>query len=108
MKTRAPRPGAPLAASEEAPFRALVKRWGRLSQVERDILRGFSEAGDPSLRDTVLPRLEHDADMRDSYIEYFSATGREDPLVRARLKKMREKPSTPQTEDNLRRFFEEK
>jgi hypothetical protein len=108
VHARAPRPGASLSPSEDASFTALVKHRGRYSILEQDILRSFADAGDPSLRDTLLPRLDHDKDMRDRYIEYFEATGREDPVVRVRLKKMLEAPDSLETEHHLRRFFEEK
>lgn len=108
VKTRAPKSGASPSPSEEASFKELVGHRGRVTQLENAILRGFAEAGDSRLRDTLLPRLDHDEDMRDRYIEYFEATGREDPAVRARLKKLLEAPGSPVTKQNLRRFFEEK
>ncbi|WNG60922.1 hypothetical protein F0U59_44105 [Archangium gephyra] len=89
-------------------FEAQVMLLNRFLTVERTILHGFSEAGDPRLRDTLLPRLDHDEDMRDSYIEYFEATARKDPVVRARLEKMLEAPVSPVTQRNLKRFFEER
>jgi hypothetical protein len=107
VRAKAPAPGAALSPSEDASFTALVKHWGRYSQLEQDILRGFAKAGDPSLRDTVLPRLEDDSDMRDAYLEYFEATSRGDPLVRDRLKKLLEAPVSPLTRHNLKHFFEE-
>jgi hypothetical protein len=108
VKARAPDRSDSLSPREEETFKALVRHRGRVTQLENAILRGFAEAGDPRLRDTILPRLEHDQDMRDRYIEYFEATGRKDPVVRARLKKMLEAPGSPVTEQHLRRFFEEK
>ncbi|KFA94713.1 hypothetical protein Q664_01415 [Archangium violaceum Cb vi76] len=108
VKKRAPKSGASLSPSEEASFKELVRHRGRVTQLENAILRGFAEVGDSRLRDTVLPRLDYDTDMRDRYIEYFEVTGRKDPVVRARLKKLLEAPGSPVTEQHLRRFFEEK
>jgi hypothetical protein len=108
VKSRAPGRGASLSPREEESFRELVRHRGRVTQLENAILMGFAEAGDARLRDTLLPRLDHDKDMRDRYIEYFEATGRKDPVVRAHLKKLLEDPGSPVTEQHLRRFFEEK
>ncbi|QRK04215.1 hypothetical protein JQX13_28530 [Archangium violaceum] len=108
VKERAPGRGASPAPRGEDAFKELLGHRGRVTQLESAILRGFAEAGDPRLRDTVLPRLDHDQDMRDRYIEYFEATGREDPVVRARLKKLLEAQGSPVTEQRLRHFFEEK
>lgn len=107
VNARAPRRGATLAPSEEASYRAVVLHRGRVTQLENTILRGFAEAGDARLRDTLLARLDTDEDMRDRYIEYFEATGRKDPVVRARLKKMLNATGSPTTEQHLRRFFAE-
>ncbi|MFY0566951.1 hypothetical protein ACN28E_24360 [Archangium lansingense] len=93
--------------SEWESFKANVKGLKRLLSVESTILDGFAQAGDLRLRDTVLPRLDDDKDMRDRYIEYFEATGRKDPVVRARLKKMLEAPASPSTRQSLKHFFEE-
>ncbi|WP_257454820.1 hypothetical protein [Archangium lipolyticum] len=105
VKVRAHSLGASIARDDES-FRTQVWHRGRLIQVENAILRGFAEERDSRLRDTLLPRLEQDADMRDRYIEYFEVTARQDPVVRARLKKMLAAPGSPVTEKRLRRFFE--
>jgi hypothetical protein len=95
------------ALRDDASFRALIQRRGPFTQSEREVLRQFAELGDPSLCDLLLPRLDQDPDMRDTYIEYLGATCRKDPVVRARLRKMLEAPPSPQTAGALRHFFEE-
>lgn len=95
------------ALADDPSFRDLIQHRGRFTLVAHEVIRRFSERGDPSLRDLLLPRLDQDADMRDASIEYFEATCRKDPLVRARLKKMLEGPLTPLTRYNLKHFFEE-
>jgi hypothetical protein len=107
VHARVSRPGATHSLlHEDASFVALLERRGRFSRVEQDILSGFAEAGDPSLRDTLLPRLKSDEDMLGYYVEYFKATGRNDSLVRAHLKKMLETPGSLSSREYLRSFFE--
>ena len=95
----------PPPSREDAAFRQLVEHRGIVQGFELNLLTDFKEVGDPRLRDLLLPRLDHDRDGREGYIEYFMVTCREDPRVRARLRRMLEAPDDPSLEELLRRFF---
>ncbi|MFY0530544.1 hypothetical protein ACN28I_47715 [Archangium gephyra] len=106
LKERSRRLSSTAPPGEQESFEAGVMRLNRLLSVENTILDAFADAGDLRLRDTVLMRLGDDEDMRDRYIEYFKATGRQDPVVRACLEKMLEAPASPATRRSLKHFFE--
>jgi hypothetical protein len=106
MMAQLPKVGVSRSESEERAFQEVLGRYNRLSTLQQDILRLFAEAKDPSLRDVLVPRLEHDTGMLERYIDYFLATCREDPYVRFQLHKLLEAPSSLQAKDELKRFFD--
>lgn len=100
------RPLTAMPAEERMSFWALVGRQNRLLDTEGFLLRAIAAVGDARLRDLLLPRLES-SELREAYIDYLATTGRQDPVVRARLRKMLEAPASPVMEQHLRRFFDE-
>ena len=105
LKSQRPRRGAVSTSKEDKALQALTWQHVRLSQLETTILNGFKRASDPRLRDLLLARMDREEVMLEGYLDYFTATCREDPLVRARLEKLVIPPNFGTERRSLQRFF---
>ena len=93
------------SAAELAPLLAREEEIKNLIRVERSGVSGFASQRSLELRDLVLSRVETDSDLQDTYVDYFEATAKADPEVRARLQKMLDSKRALGLAPHLKRFL---
>lgn len=75
---------------------SLTHQLGRVMQLEMTIVKALAAAHDARLRDDLLDRLpKENLYVRGVYLRYLEKTAKNDQVVKARLKKLYDSPSSP-------------